>query len=461
MAITKLLAGSIMAFVAACGAAGRPDPQTVSCGDGVTASPEQCDDGNAANGDGCSSTCQTEGPDPQAVCGDGIVAPSEACDDGNAVAGDGCAADCTMEQEPQDPEGTCGAPFQVSLVDNAGVLEGTGTGDTTGGQDQVAEASCDGFPSGAGFDQVWSFTIPDTRDVVVEINGDTTTFDSVLRLMSTACDVSSEVVEYGLEDGCTDFAGAGEFLGYVRLPAGTYYVVIDGYTAEDFGAYAFSITASATACGNGTLDFLEFCDDGNGASSDGCDDKCEFEEGFTCNEEEPTVCIEDGGEPSELAPGDLVLNEFMAGDNSSDTNCDGSTASNSDEFVELVNVSTKTVDLEGVTISDSLGLRHTFAATTLAPGEVVVVWGSGAPACAGVTSFAVASSGQLGLNDDGDSIVVKLADETVLLDVQYPAVTLNVSSNLSPDLTGTSYVQHSSMAATAFSPGKRSTGAPF
>lgn len=30
---------------------------TTVCGDGLTISPEQCDDGNTASGDGCSSTC--------------------------------------------------------------------------------------------------------------------------------------------------------------------------------------------------------------------------------------------------------------------------------------------------------------------------------------------------------------------------------------------------------------------
>jgi cysteine-rich repeat protein len=32
----------------------------VICGDGVLHTPEQCDDGNTMNGDGCSSTCQFE-----------------------------------------------------------------------------------------------------------------------------------------------------------------------------------------------------------------------------------------------------------------------------------------------------------------------------------------------------------------------------------------------------------------
>jgi cysteine-rich repeat protein len=67
---------------------------------------EQCDDGNEANDDGCSSSCaaedgwacQTAGePCHLAVCGDGIVDwPVEDCDDGNEVSSDGCN-DCRYD----------------------------------------------------------------------------------------------------------------------------------------------------------------------------------------------------------------------------------------------------------------------------------------------------------------------------------------------------------------------------
>jgi cysteine-rich repeat protein len=47
-----------------------------SCGDGIVDGPgETCDDGNVANGDGCSATCQTEPPPPvPALSGIGAVA---------------------------------------------------------------------------------------------------------------------------------------------------------------------------------------------------------------------------------------------------------------------------------------------------------------------------------------------------------------------------------------------------
>ena len=64
---------------------------------------ESCDDGNTANSDGCSSTCQIEVgwecpsfTSCSIKCGDGIVITPEACDDGNNISGDGCAASCNL-----------------------------------------------------------------------------------------------------------------------------------------------------------------------------------------------------------------------------------------------------------------------------------------------------------------------------------------------------------------------------
>lgn len=45
---------------------------TSSCGNGVTEPPEQCDDANVTNGDGCSATCQLEGGACTDVCA-GVV----------------------------------------------------------------------------------------------------------------------------------------------------------------------------------------------------------------------------------------------------------------------------------------------------------------------------------------------------------------------------------------------------
>jgi cysteine-rich repeat protein len=64
-----------------------------NCGNGDVESPEQCDDGNTMNCDGCSAQCKTE----TSVCGNGTLDCHEDCDDGNTTSGDGCSATCKIE----------------------------------------------------------------------------------------------------------------------------------------------------------------------------------------------------------------------------------------------------------------------------------------------------------------------------------------------------------------------------
>ncbi len=63
------------------------------CGNNIVEVGEQCDDGNTTGGDGCDAFCQVEG----SVCGNSIVESGETCDDGNTVSGDGCSSVCIIE----------------------------------------------------------------------------------------------------------------------------------------------------------------------------------------------------------------------------------------------------------------------------------------------------------------------------------------------------------------------------
>ena len=71
-------------------------PPPTTCGNGVVDPGEACDDGNIADGDGCTSDCQRA-----VVCGDGIQDLGEQCDDGDRVDGDGCEHDCLVTQSQQ------------------------------------------------------------------------------------------------------------------------------------------------------------------------------------------------------------------------------------------------------------------------------------------------------------------------------------------------------------------------
>lgn len=84
----------------------RTSCRNAGCGDRVTDSGEQCDDGNPSNTDSCLNTCLS------AKCGDGFVRQgAEVCDDGNNINGDGCSADCRSFEScgngQLDPGETC------------------------------------------------------------------------------------------------------------------------------------------------------------------------------------------------------------------------------------------------------------------------------------------------------------------------------------------------------------------
>ncbi|HEY2773312.1 MAG TPA: DUF4215 domain-containing protein [Candidatus Binatia bacterium] len=119
------------------------------CGDGIKQPDEECDDGNVANCDGCSSFCEIEfcgdsivqcneqcddGPDnsdttPDACrtscenprCGDGVTDPGngEECDDGNTVAGDCCSPQCLREPAGSDCSDD-GNPCTTDLCNETG-----------------------------------------------------------------------------------------------------------------------------------------------------------------------------------------------------------------------------------------------------------------------------------------------------------------------------------------------------
>ena len=84
---------------------GTPSVCTLICSDGNLDAGEGCDDGDLTPGDGCDAVCQIEpgyscAGEPSVCttgCGDGTLAGSEQCDDGNTVPGDGCSPQCTYE----------------------------------------------------------------------------------------------------------------------------------------------------------------------------------------------------------------------------------------------------------------------------------------------------------------------------------------------------------------------------
>lgn len=211
------------------------------CGSGSTDAGESCDDGNTANGDGCSSTCEIEtgfvcGGAPSVcapVCGDGVKASTEGCDDAGTVAGDGCSAGCAVEFG----YACAGVPSACATVCGDGKVAGDE------GCDDGGVAGGDGCSAGCAVETGWSCsgTAPSSCAAVCG--------DGLVRGGET-CDDGGTAAGDGCGAACqidVGFVCAGE------------------------------PSACGTVCGDGVLAGEEPCDDGNLVSGDGCSADCEAE----------------------------------------------------------------------------------------------------------------------------------------------------------------------------------------
>lgn len=204
---------------------------TISCGDGWVNAPEECDDGNHFDGDGCSSSCSVEGS-MVPVCGDGIMLSSEECDDGNNADGDGCSAFCTRE--------SLGGPACGDGRIDSGEECDSGSSNSNTNPD-VCRLSC---------------KRPGCGDYVVDRGEqcDQGTANSALIADRCRPDCTLPVCGDGLRDigeECDSTLGCGADCTLVFHPS--------------------------FQCGNGALEASEECDDANDRDGDGCSRRCSRE----------------------------------------------------------------------------------------------------------------------------------------------------------------------------------------
>lgn len=139
---------------------------------------------------------------------------------------------------------------------------------------------------------------------------------------------------------------------------------------------------------------------------------------------EITVSADDGIAPATLDTftlrvtdplyGGLVFNEICFNPSTTfDSNEDGTNNSSADEYVEIVNTSTGALDLAGCMIYDSTtNVRHRFTSLVVPSGGCVVVFGGGALTNFWRSPAQVASSTQLGLNNDPPEFVILYDPQT-------------------------------------------------
>lgn len=153
----------------------------------------------------------------------------------------------------------------------------------------------------------------------------------------------------------------------------------------------------------------------------------------------------------------IVINEVHAVPQLKDVDGNGSVSAQSDEFVEIVNVSGSVLALGGVEVRDPVG-GYTFGDEVLHAGCAVAVFGAGAQPTGGFGGARVVVGGP-SLHDSSDTVTVQRGAVTIQT-MTYPSTSTDASWSRWPELTGP-WAGHPSLGGKDFSPGARSNGAPW
>ncbi|QQR90881.1 MAG: DUF4215 domain-containing protein [Myxococcales bacterium] len=256
-----------------------------SCGDGIRApSVEECDDGNTADGDGCSSTCTVETPP---VCGDSVIEGVEECDDGNTSNSDGCSSTCTIESG-----WSCVAePSVCSFLCTGGTWHSNiagGVVDTEYFYCPVAANWGNALGACGSLGDDWSLVTINNSTENTYVDGLSASafwigfFDTNTEGTFVWANGTSSEIDWA--SGQPDNAGNSDC---ARMQSGA----VGTWTDEVCTNTAQYLCEGPPLCGNGVIGYpSEQCDDGNQTPGDGCDASCAVEAGYECTAANPSVC---------------------------------------------------------------------------------------------------------------------------------------------------------------------------
>ncbi len=163
-----------------------------------------------------------------AECGDGIVnAPAEECDFGDQLPGDGCDALCRFEPARLEDGNAC--PGRSESIFDSLELGGYTVGFSDG-----APPSCGALEGGR--DKIYKLVPAQDGRLTATLSAD---FDAVLSLF-TECRNDNTLTDVL---ACSDrpSASAPEQISFDVDRLGEYYLVVDGYAADEMGAFSLSL----------------------------------------------------------------------------------------------------------------------------------------------------------------------------------------------------------------------------
>ncbi|MGF1467690.1 MAG: DUF4215 domain-containing protein [Sandaracinaceae bacterium] len=212
--------------------------------------------------------------------------------------------DCPEQGDVCDDTGDiaiCGESMCPQAPEVVGCDAGTRTGDTADGTSVFRRYACIIGERAGGRETGWQFqTDDDVRVTFTATPTMSTTDDYDLFVLdgstsSQDCSEDSPCLGRGEDPGATE-----EVVVDVRAEQ-LLYVFYDamGNAATHTTPFDLEITCETPVCGNGVLDAFETCDDGNTDFGDGCagppppgeeGEPCIVEPGFECDDAEPSVC---------------------------------------------------------------------------------------------------------------------------------------------------------------------------
>jgi cysteine-rich repeat protein len=234
------------------------------CGDGMD---NDCDGLIDCADSDCTAACAP-------VCGDGVVSGSEQCDDGNTASLDGCSSTCQLEPSEVEPNDDGSPAIGGKLLGNDfSSAAADGNGAFTGSVQRVAHISP------AGDEDVFAFQNSATGPVGVKLD----VWSSALGV-GVPCGSSIDTALVIRDAAGTVLAQNDDRAGAADRCSGATFTLAAGQRIyvqildfDDDSEIANYVLKATYLCGNGTIDAGEQCDDGNTANLDGCNNACQAE----------------------------------------------------------------------------------------------------------------------------------------------------------------------------------------
>jgi len=215
-----LYAAGVLACAAGTACDGATCKGTMACNDGVDNDGDQLAD--YPNDPGCDSPLDDDETDD---CPDGPNCP--ACSNGKDDDGD------QLTDYPDDPSCKAASGTSEACTSTEGVTALTmpTTSGTTSGAANDTDPAC-ASSSGSGPDVIYSLDVPKLTSLSIDQTG---SFDSVIELLDSSCG--------GTALSCQDTPS----IAMTDVAAGTYYLVVDGYSSSGYGSFDVTVAGTIAA----------------------------------------------------------------------------------------------------------------------------------------------------------------------------------------------------------------------